>query len=185
MRAVVMSAICAVIISGIQAQPENRQSVTFEIASFRRSADQNRQRGETGVPPTLPRSSQGVLTYHRVTLIGVLARAYAVRPSEIEAPSRLGQTLYDISARIPTGAVPEQIEMMLQNLLADRVRMRIHWDTQRKRGQKLVVGKGTLRISRTIFEPGPRPSPEKVSRPGTGMSSCGFVTSPWTTLRRV
>lgn len=162
MRAVVMSVTWAVIASVAQAQTENRQSVTFEVASLKRSADQNRQRGETGVPPILPPRSQGVLTYRRVSMIGLLARAYAVRPNEIDGPSWLGEALYDIAAKIPQEEErPEQIQMMLQNLLADRVRMRTHWDTQRSRGYKLAVGKKTLRISRTIFEPGASPKPRE------------------------
>jgi uncharacterized protein (TIGR03435 family) len=135
------------------AQTGNRPPVTFEEASVKLSADEHRQRGETGIPPPISGSSQGIVIYEHVTLGGVLARAYGVFPGEIEGPSWLGERFYDIVAKVPRGAPPGQVPAMLQSLLADRFRMHVHWDTQQKRGYRLLVGKNTLRLTEPFLTP--------------------------------
>jgi uncharacterized protein (TIGR03435 family) len=129
------------------------QSPAFEVASVKLSADQQRQMGATGLPPAIARGKQGAIIYTHVILIGVLARAYSVTPSEIVGPSWLYEKFYDIVAKAPDGATAEQVPEMLQNLLALRFRMRVHWDTQQKGGYALVTGKKSLKLTRSVSNP--------------------------------
>jgi uncharacterized protein (TIGR03435 family) len=132
------------------------QSPAFEVASVKLSADQPIQIGRarsTGLPPPIPRGKQGTILYTHVTLIGVLAQAYSVRPYEIVGPSWLGEKFYDIVAKVPDGAPAEQVPEMLQNLLALRFGMRVHWDTEQKSGYALVKGKKILKLTRSVSSP--------------------------------
>jgi uncharacterized protein (TIGR03435 family) len=139
--------------SGAQSKPEE---LTFEVASVKLSRDQQSQRGSTGLPP-VTRGNQSTLTYTHVTLKGVLLRAYNVRPYEVVGPSWMDEKFYDIVAKVPQGAPAEQIPAMLQSLLAERFRMRVHWDAQQKAGYALVVGKKGSKLSRSV--PGPDGAP--------------------------
>jgi uncharacterized protein (TIGR03435 family) len=42
---------------------------------------------------------------------------------------------------------------MLQNLLALRFGMRVHWDTQQKGGYALVKGNKNLKLTRSVSDP--------------------------------
>ena len=133
------------------------QSPAFEVASVKLSPDQQTQRGSTGIPPRVTRGNQDILTYTHVKLKGVLATAYNVVPYEIVGPSWLDEKFYDIVAKVPKGASVEQIPAMLQSLLAERFRMRVHWDAQEKAGYALVVGKTGPKLTRSV--PGPDGTP--------------------------
>ena len=77
------------------------QFPAFEVASVKLSADQQRQIGATGNPPPIASGKQGGIIHTHVTLIGVLAQAYSVTPSEIVGPSWLDEKFYDIVAKAP------------------------------------------------------------------------------------
>jgi uncharacterized protein (TIGR03435 family) len=152
-----MAAVVGPVLVGILNAPRSRaqskpEGLTFEVASVKLSSDQQRQRGSTGNPPPT-RGNQGILTYSQVHLLGVLATAYDVLPYEVVGPSRLGEKLYDIVAKLPQGARAEQIPAMLQNLLAERFRMRVHWDAQQKAGYALVVGKTGSKLKKSASGP--------------------------------
>jgi uncharacterized protein (TIGR03435 family) len=151
------AAVVGPVLVGILDAPRSRaqskpEALTFEVASVKLSSDQQRQGGATGNPP-LTRDNQSILTYSQVHLQGVLATAYNVLPYEVVGPSWLGEKLYDIVAKVPQGAPAGQIPAMLQNLLAERFRMRVHWDTQQKGGYALVVGKTGSKLKKSV--PGP------------------------------
>jgi uncharacterized protein (TIGR03435 family) len=56
---------------------------------------------------------------------------------------------YDINAKVPPGSTQEQVEIMLQNLLADRFGLRLHHESREASGYELVVGKGGPKLSPT------------------------------------
>lgn len=134
------------------------QSPAFEVASVKLSKDQQTQRGGTGLPPPLPRGNLGTLIYTHVTLKGVLARAYALRPYEVAGPDWIDEKFYDIVAKPPNGVPAEQVPAMLQALLAERFRMRVHWDTREESGYALVVGKSNLNLTKSAVVPGETPN---------------------------
>jgi hypothetical protein len=120
-------------IRGVVLDPRTAQSTrAFDVASVRLSRNQLPEKGSTGNPPAL-RGKQGKIYYTHVLLIGVIARAYNVRPGEVTGPSWLRSTFYDITATAPQGAA-EQVREMLQSLLAERFWMRVHWDAREEQG---------------------------------------------------
>jgi len=65
-------------------------------------------------------SDPGQITYTNVTLANVLLRAYNIKAYQLSAADWLSTRRYDITARLPPGATPDQFAVMLQNLLAER-----------------------------------------------------------------
>ena len=124
----------------------------FEVASVKLSRRQERVTGSTGLPPVL-RGKQDIVTYTHVILKGLLIRAYNVPMSQVAGPSWLDETFYDIVAKAPQGTLAEQVPAMLQSLLAERFRMRVHWDTEQKAGYALVAGKTGPKLKRSDTDP--------------------------------
>ncbi len=113
----------------------------FEVASVRRSAQdpQNKQGMMRGGPGT---EDPGRLTYENATLRMILTMAYGVeRRFQIEGPDWIDTERYDIAANVPPGATPLECNLMLQNLLVERLRMTVHHETRKFDGYVLVLGK--------------------------------------------
>jgi len=70
------------------------------------------------------------ITWTGATLNGILIAAYGVKADQIAGPGWLGSQRYDIEAKVPPGATKAQLNMMLQNLLADRFRLALHRETK-------------------------------------------------------
>lgn len=65
----------------------------------------------------------------------------------IDPPGRPGDVShFDIVAKIPADATRDQIPLMLQNLLADRFKLRVHHDQKQIPIYALQLGKGGLKI---------------------------------------
>jgi bla regulator protein blaR1 len=135
---------------GLAQSEAGEQATAFEVASVKFSDNQQSVQGFTGVPPPIPRGHQAIITYTHVTLQGVIQRAYGVVPSDIVGPSWMREKFYDIVAKVPQGASGAQIPARLQTLLADRFRMRVHWQTREEAGYALVVGKTRLKLNKSV-----------------------------------
>ena len=104
---------------------------------------------------------QGGVTANCVSLNEVLRMAYhipSVQNADIVAPSWLDSNRYDIAARLPKDTPGEQIPAMLENLLAERFRMTVHWSSKRSKGYALVPGKSGLKLKPSRIEDGRRKS---------------------------
>jgi uncharacterized protein (TIGR03435 family) len=69
--------------------------------------------------------------------------AYGVDSLLLSAPDWAwrGSTTFDISARIPAGATKDDLNVMLQNLLADRLKLAVHREPRETQYYDLVVAK--------------------------------------------
>jgi uncharacterized protein (TIGR03435 family) len=90
-------------------------------------------------------------TYKNMWIRVLLVYAYGVRPDEISGPGWIDSARYDIAAKVPAGASRKQVQLMLQNLLAERLKLTLHRGTKvvplyelivAKNGPKLTVSKG-------------------------------------------
>jgi uncharacterized protein (TIGR03435 family) len=136
-------------------QEPSRQA-SFEVASVKPAAPPRDETGgprSTGMPPRGFDADPGRVNYTNVTLMGALSRAYDVMlPAKIVGPSWLGTERYDIVATVPKGTPASQIPVMLQNLLAERFRMSVHWETKQTAGYALVVGKSGPKLKKSTLE---------------------------------
>ena len=114
---------------------------TFEVASVKRSLPETGSAARSA--GAVPRQQEPArINYPRVNLKAVIAVAYAVTPDRISGPQWLDDERYDIAAKLPAGASPDQIPVMLRRLLADRFHMTVHEEARPVKGFALVVAKG-------------------------------------------
>jgi uncharacterized protein (TIGR03435 family) len=77
----------------------------------------------------------------------LLLRAYSLMPYQLDGPAKLldGAT-YDITAKIPLGATADDVNLMLQGLLAERFGLAVHWAMKKHSAYELTIAKGGLRM---------------------------------------
>jgi len=109
---------------------------------------------------------------NRVTTGGrlksLVMAAYDVKDFQVDGvPEALGSELYDVVAKTEGEAAPtvEQVRPMLQTLLADRFKLKLHRETRQIAVYDLVVGKNGSKLKETA---GPKPYEDPV-RIGTVM----------------
>jgi uncharacterized protein (TIGR03435 family) len=86
-------------------------------------------------------SDPGRINYGYVTLRELLARAYQMKQIQISGPSWIDSARYDVTAKIPEGAV-DQVPAMLRTLLEERFRLKTHRETKELPIYELAAGKG-------------------------------------------
>lgn len=85
-------------------------------------------------------------TWTAIDLKLYLGMAYRLRNYQISAPDWMTSGRWDISAKLPTGADPKQIPEMIQVLLRDRFRMKMHRESRDLPVYALTLGKGELKM---------------------------------------
>jgi uncharacterized protein (TIGR03435 family) len=86
--------------------------------------------------------------------------AYRVKPYQISGPDWMGAERFDVLAKLPEGATPEQVPEMLQALLAERFQLKMHRENKEHAMYALVVGKNGLKLKES--------APDADSGGGTG-----------------
>jgi uncharacterized protein (TIGR03435 family) len=75
-------------------------------------------------------------------LLGLVLLAYDIPNYRLSEQGDLYLQKWDIEAKMPVDTTREQFNVMLQNLLADRVGLKVHWAIQQIDMYGLVVAKG-------------------------------------------
>lgn len=92
-----------------------------------------------GGPCTSP--NPGLLLCQGTSLRGLVAGAYGLPNYRVFGPDWLDSARFEIEAKIPHGATREQVNQMLQKLLADRFHLTAHRETREIQQYALVVDK--------------------------------------------
>jgi uncharacterized protein (TIGR03435 family) len=87
------------------------------------------------------------------SLKSLIAMAWSIRPSEIECPDWMGETLYDVEARMPEGAPAAQANDMLRALLQERFDLRAHQESKTLPGFILTVAKDGPKLKPATVQP--------------------------------
>jgi uncharacterized protein (TIGR03435 family) len=98
--------------------------------------------------------SPGAFIANGVPLKLLIEIAYRVKDYQISGgPDWIEIDHYDISARAPAGFIPtgQQMQPMLQALLADRFHLKLHRETRELPAFALVVGKGGPKLTASTF----------------------------------
>jgi uncharacterized protein (TIGR03435 family) len=128
----------------------------FEAASVKRSTVANVAQGMMRGGPES--EDPGRLTYVNVPLRMALVRAYGLALNDqLEAPDWMATERFDIAAVIPPGTTKEQFNGMLQDLLVERFRIRVHHETRKSEGYRLMLGKNGPKLKE--YKPGSPPTP--------------------------
>jgi uncharacterized protein (TIGR03435 family) len=150
-------AIAMIVIPQVRA---TRTEPTFEVASMKR--------GVGGGPPgDIPRNmdgSPGSFAMRNVPLRYALEWAYDLKDYEISGPDWINQEeRYDIIAKAPFPATNDEMRPMLQTLLLERLKMKVHRETRQLPVYVLLPGRGAAKVmpgsstgEATLGGPGPK-----------------------------
>lgn len=81
------------------------------------------------------------MNFWNVSLQDMIQNAYDVKSFQITGPDWLNSARFDVSARVPAGATKAESRVMLQNLLAERFRLRLHHSTKESSIYGLTIAK--------------------------------------------
>jgi len=128
---------------------QQAQTPSFEVASIKPAAPvQNNGPMRIGM-----RSDAGRVDLYNATLKQILARAYDVKAYQISGPGWIDSERYEVVAKVPDGVGKEQIPAMLQNLLAERFKMKVHRETKDQSVYALVVSKNGPKLTPSSDDP--------------------------------
>ena len=154
-------------------------TATFEVASVKTNKSGD-GRVMLAMPPT------GRITATNIPVRLLLQQAYQVQPFQIiGAPNWIASDRFDIVAKAPDGAPPEQYRPMMRNLLADRFKLKAHMETREMPVYALVLARAdgklgpNLKSTTTDCEAmargrragAPPPAPPQPGQP----IDCGFM----------
>ncbi len=88
-----------------------------------------------------------------MSLSSMIAMAYKLKPHQIAGPEWMKSTLWEIHAKLPPGSKKEQINEMLQSLLAERFKLTFHRENREQSVYALTVAKAGLKIKEAEEEP--------------------------------
>ena len=130
-------------------------NLNFEVASVKKAAPLPQFGGPVvfgrrGGPGT---SDPGQITWSGATLKNLLATAYDVRPWQVSGPAWLDTERYDIIAKVPPGTTKDQVNVMWQNLLADRFGVALHRVSKVFPGDAMIPAKGGIKLKETTLDP--------------------------------
>jgi len=122
----------------------------------------------------------GRFTYKNVQLRIVLVYAYDVKPEQIIGPSWIDSERYDIIAKVPAGTDRHKVQLMLQNLLAERFKLTLHRATKIVPIYQLMVAKNgpKLTVSNANAPPPVSTPPQLPPNTKIGVDKSGFPILP-------
>jgi len=127
---------------------------TFDVATVKKADEPQLGKpiffGRRGGPGT---DDPGRITWSQVNLRTLLTTAYDVRPYQITGPDWLDSERFEIVAKVPAGATKEQVNVMWQNLLADRFGVALHHSSKVMQAYELSAVKGGAKLKPTTLDP--------------------------------
>ena len=121
--------------------------LTFEVASIKPAAPQAMARMQgyvTGGPGT---PDPGRMRFTDIPLKVLVKRAYDLKSFQVSGPAWMESQHFDVIAKVPGGATREDARIMLQNLLADRFKLKLHKASKEAATYELVVAKGGAKVN--------------------------------------
>jgi uncharacterized protein (TIGR03435 family) len=112
----------------------------FEAAEIRASEPATNMRDNFMQGPFV---GGGRFEIRKASILDLVRLGWSVQPDKIVGgPNWIGLDRFDILAKAPAGASSADLQLMLQNLLADRFELKVHKDTKNMPAFALVVAQG-------------------------------------------
>jgi uncharacterized protein (TIGR03435 family) len=119
-------------------------ATAFEVASVKRNKS-----GDGFI--TMGMQPGGRLTMMNVPVRQLIVRAYQVQPYQVlGGPSWITSDRFDITAKAPGDASPQQMNAMLEALLADRFKLKVRRETRQSDVYRLVKARADGRLGDAI-----------------------------------
>jgi uncharacterized protein (TIGR03435 family) len=112
----------------------------FEVASMKATVDPTL----AGIIKRMP-GERGYFGAN-MPLMAYIRIAYQLRDSQITSPDWLSRQNYDLDAKAEKPSTPDELHVMLQQLLLERFHMKVRRETREQSGFVLVVEKGGVKM---------------------------------------
>jgi uncharacterized protein (TIGR03435 family) len=143
-------------------------SPTFDSASIKASPPRAPGRASmmrlAGGPGT---QTPGRVNWENISLTNLILLAYEVKAYQVSSPEWMNGTSFDLLATVAKDATKEQFHLMLQSLLAERFKLKLHHERKESDVYSLVVGKNGPKMKESPEEP---PPPGKMQKDEDGFS---------------
>ena len=117
---------CALVLTAASLPSLHAQTTpAFEVASIRPTPDTPPAAGVAGV-----HISQQQVRFSYLSLRDYISIAHKVSIQQISAPEWINSARFDIAATFPAGATREQFPQLVEALLRDRFRLRVHRESR-------------------------------------------------------
>lgn len=148
--------VALLLLAGAAARSQTPTRPEFEVASIRLSKPDGTSMG-AGV---------GSASEHNVTLKSLMTVAYRIQDFQISGgPSWAASDRFDVEAKAADrNATPDEVRLMLQSLLEDRFKLKLHRETRELSVYVLTVDKSGLKM---------KPSADQTSEDVSGPSPSG------------
>src|SRR4029077_8262602 len=123
--------------------------LSFEVASIKAAAPQPPGRFQISMG-----SDPGRINYSGVSLKNLVERAYSIKSYQVSGPDWLDSERFDVVAKLPEGATPQDVPKMLQALLAERFKLTVHREQKTLPVYGMVVGKNGVKMQKADGQPG-------------------------------
>jgi len=176
-RSVLAAALAGTLVQTIGAQSAASpaaEPTSFEVASVTVN--------KSGMYAASGSEDAGRVVYGNVTLMSCILRAYHVLGYQVSGPGWLDSERYDIAAIKPPQATDEQVQRMLQNLLAERFKLKLHRENREMSVYALAVGKRgqKFRPSDSATARNIRFSRYSVEGAASSMAGLAYLLMRWT-----
>jgi uncharacterized protein (TIGR03435 family) len=150
-------------------QTPDAAKVEFEVASVKLAAPANffhSSDSGTGGPGS---ADPAMFRCTRCSLAVLISKAFGLERYQFPGQQSLPLDGFEIQARIPDRATPEQVPVMLQNLLKDRFGLAYHFENREVQGYHLTVAKNGPKLA-----PAKEPNGVASMADGGGYAHSGF-----------
>ena len=137
-----------IVLSATAAFSQTPPRPEFEVATIRRSAQTPQDGVTAGV-----RIDGAQVRCAFLTLKDYIGIAYRIKLYQVSGPDWLGSERFDISGTVPAGVPTTQFPEMLQSLLEERFKLKIHRDKKDFPVYVLEVAKGGLKMQESAPDP--------------------------------
>jgi len=135
------------------------KSIAFEVASIRPSGPKS-LRGSMGGPGT---SGSDRYLFHSATMLDLIIDAWNVDAFQVSSKIPLERDRFDLDVKIPEGTTREQFQIMYQNLLADRFKLKVNVESRQFPAYALAVAKSGFKLKEAVAEDTHSPGPANSS----------------------
>jgi bla regulator protein blaR1 len=95
----------------------------------------------------------GSIHYPVISLKSLLLNAYGVENLQVVVPDWSDTAWFAIDATMPPDTTREQFELMLQNLLSERFKLKVHREKKQSRGYALTLAKNGPKMTESTIGP--------------------------------
>ncbi len=151
----------------------------FEAASIKANPPQSgfhfAADAVSGGPGT---ADPGLFRCSRCSLATLIVKAFNLQPYQFPGRTSLTDSTYEVLAKIPAGATPEEFSAMLQNLLKDRFGLTWHFQEKKMKGYRLVIAKDGPKLKESTGAARRRSAPRRQSESTTTAAPSSLAPPP-------